>query len=252
MNLIKNFIGAIERTLDPQDWPITDVPASPVISPQFSPFIFNQGSSEPMCGAGGCMTLINFANPGVTCSPEYIWIQNRLLDGLPLSSGSDMRTLFKALQNSGSCDLSLLNQNVQEPLSVYDATSNITRALVINATPRRINFYGFQNAPFTWSGLQQTVNLYHVVLARIHLGTGFYTPSWSPRDIFPLQLGTYVDDHFIVLIDAPTAIIYGITNPNPNFQYFVNDWSPAWGQNGIGWFAQDYLPQIVEIGACSK
>jgi hypothetical protein len=255
--MLQNFIGALERPVDERDWPLSDVPPPTLVPPGFKPNIYNQGSIEPSCGAGACATLENFNNPGAIVSMQYIWIQNRLLDGLPASSGSDMRTLFKALQNSGSCDESLLEANVQEPIEQYVSPTNITQALVLNAMPRRINFYGFQYGPFTWTGLQQTVNLYHVVLARINLGTRFYTNangaySYSPADIFPLQLGTYVDDHFIVLISQDLAKIYGIENPNPNFQYFINDWGSQYGQDGVGWFDATYLPHIVEIGAVSK
>lgn len=252
MNLVNNFIGAVERALDLRDWDINDVPAQAAIPASFVPHIYNQGSIEPSCGAGMLATLLNFANPGSVLSMEYCWIQNRLLDGLPLSSGSDMRTLFQAAQNSGSCDETLLEQDVQEPLSTYDSASNITQALVKNAMPRRINFYGFANAPFSWTDLQHIVNTFHMVGARIHLGTGFYNPSWLPQDIFPLKLGTYVDDHFIVLISQDMAKVYGIMNPNPNVQYFVNDWGSNYGQGGIGWFDASYLPQIVELGAISK
>lgn len=256
-SILQNLISAIARPVDDRDWPIATVPAPIIIPPNFVPHIYNQGSIEPECGAGMCATLVNFVNPGVVCSMEYIWIQNRLLDKLPVGSGSNLRTLFKALQNSGSCDETLLEANVLEPLTLYVSPANLTRAIVLNAMPRRINFYGFQDGPFTFQGIQDTANKYHVVACQIHLGNRFYQDaqgnnSYNPAVLFPLHYGTAVSDHFITLISHDLAKVYDIAEPNPAFQYFINEWSTAYGQNGIGWFDQTYLPYIVELGVVSK
>lgn len=248
-------LGVVQKPVDTRDFTLDDIAAATPL-PNFIPYVYNQ-NLEPACGAHMMAQLINFLNPGAVCSPEYIWSQIRLLDGLPPDYGTNFRYVFQAAQNNGACDLALLPNDSNLSNALYCSPANITKSEVVNALPRRITFYGF-GMPATWEALQQTINLYGMVGAQIHLGTGFYTnlstgqASWNPIQIFPLQYGTKVDDHFIVLVSSTVAEKFGITNPNPNFIYFVNSWGTKYGQNGIGWMDASYLPYIVEIGACSK
>lgn len=248
-------LGVIDKSVDDRDFTLDDIAAASPI-PSFTPYIYNQ-MLEPACGAHMAAQLINFLNPGVVCSPEYIWSQMRLLDKLPPDYGSDIRTVFKAIQNSGACDLALLPNNTVLSDAQYCSPTNITKPEVVNALPRRITYYGF-GTPTTWESLQQTINLYGMIGAQMHIGTGLYTDlstgqtSWNPTQIFPLQYGTKVDDHFVVLVSTAVAEKFGIINPNPNFVYFVNSWGVKYGQGGLGWMDASYLPYIVEIAACAK
>ncbi len=36
-------------------------------------------------------------------SPKYLWKQIKLIDSCPLDAGTDMRSIFKSLQNTGDC-----------------------------------------------------------------------------------------------------------------------------------------------------
>lgn len=246
-------LGVKDKPQDDRDFTIEDI-APPTSTVPFVPYVYNQ-NQEPACGAHMAAQLVNFLNPGVTCSPEFIWDEIRLLDKYPATAGSDIRTVFKAIQNSGSCDLTLVPNDTTLSNALYASPTHITKAAVMNALPRRITFYGF-GKPTSWEGLQQTVNLYGMVGAQINLGTEFYMANgvgtWNPDLLFPLKQGTPIDGHFLVLVSHEVAKVFGIENPNPLFQYFVNSWGNSWGANGVGWFDQTYMNHIVELGACSK
>jgi hypothetical protein len=223
------------------------------LSGEFIPTIYDQ-NKVPNCGPEMMNFKLNFLFPGIVGSPKFVSKQTRLLDGFPPNSGTDMRTVFKAAKNRGTCDLSLMpDDTATDSLADYWSPRGITQPLVIQASSRSINWYGFTLTPPTWSQMQSWIATFGMVECLISLGTGFYTPSWNPADIFPLKIGTPVDNHFIELVRPDIAVMIAAKSgfkitPNPDYIYFVTQWSTGYGAGGVGWFTEEYLPHILEVG----
>jgi hypothetical protein len=66
-------------------------------------------------------------------SPKYLWKQIKLIDGYPLDDGTDMRSIFKSLQNTGDCDETLLPEAPDATIQQYSNASVITGADKQNA-----------------------------------------------------------------------------------------------------------------------
>ena len=231
--------GAIARTPDQRDYNLayagapTSIPA--VYKPDYSFLPVKMQGQYGTCGGHGGAALESFMEMQ-DFSPKYLWKNIKQIDGYPLNSGTDMRSIFKALQAKGVCHETLCPDVLDATIELYSDPTAITDTMLNDAYPHGITSYAFIENP-TWQQIKQQIFQNKVVIARVDCGSGWYTPSWQEKDILPLKLGTFDSGHFIVLWGYDTQYIY-----------FRNSWSNAWGRNGDGYFDISYLPHVLEIG----
>src|ERR1039457_5260895 len=107
-------LGAIERTKDERDFDLGSV-AAPVTIPttlnvDLSWLTTNFQGETPTCGAHAAAHFQAILEHQIDStikqrySPRYLWTKIKQIDGLPLDAGTDMRSIFKALQNNGADD----------------------------------------------------------------------------------------------------------------------------------------------------
>lgn len=238
--------GAVERKPDPRDFPLGAVGSGaarpPVFLQDWSMLAVEHQHQIPACGAHAAAFLkdvqetIESGSPQRK-SPRYIWDRVKQIDGYPLEAGTDMLSLFKTLKDRGACDLSLLSNDTLLSLRDYSDAYLITQAMDDNAKGALIGNYGFIHAP-SMDEIKQVIYEHKAILMLIRVGQEFWSPSWKEADILPLRTpASVVGGHFVVGFAYDEKRIY-----------FRNSWGDAWGRKGDGYFEENYLPFVVEIG----
>ncbi len=229
-------LGGRPREKDKRDYrpeslgtatPYPDTFSSPV------PTIYMQGKYGT-CGAHAGAQLANVLF-NITSSPKFLWKIIKTLDGFGLNDGTDIRSIFKALQQSGICDLSLLDNSLEGSIEQYSDVTELTQAMRENASARKIGNYGFIDNP-TSAQIKQAIYQYKAVVLLVDCGDGFWLPSWGTFNN-PLHVGNFVGHHFMC------ATEYGLTLVSGS-----NSWSTAWGDKGMFNFLEDFIPHVIELG----
>lgn len=233
--------GAAVRTPDRRDFQVGHSQAPVALPTVYLPNRSNipvkmQGKFGTCGGHAGAMFESMIEN--LDLSPKYLWKQTKKIYGSPLTedTGVDMRSIFKALQNTGDCHESVCPDVLDETFSQFSDPSTLTDPMLNDAYPHGVANYAFTDNP-SWTQLKQAIFTNGAVIARVDCGDGWYTPSWNEADILPLRLGNYDSGHFVVLWGYDEKYIY-----------FRNSWSTAWGRGGDGYFDVSYLPHVKEIG----
>ena len=238
--------GAVERTPDPRDFQLATIatpnPIPLVFMQDWSKLAVEMQSQIPACGSHGGSFLKDIQETlqngtAQRKSPMYLWKKIKLIDGIAPESGTDMLSIFKALKESGVCDSSLMPNDTSLSLAAYTDPSTITKEMDLNAQNARIQAYAFQFSPL-FDDIKRAIYEQKGVLMLIRIGSEFWTPSWAENDILPLRPpASIVSGHFVVAHSYDEKRIY-----------FRNEWSDAWGRKGDGYFEQNYIPYVAEIG----
>jgi hypothetical protein len=153
-----------------------------------------------------------------------------------------MRSIFKSLTN-GSLPYAQLPEETTLPLAQFSSQNRVTSAMKDEAPKHTISTYGFHDEALTFDDIKQLIWLNKAIVFLVRIGDEFWTDknghsSWNEADILPLRTPTQVvSGHFIV------GGAY-----DENYIYFGNWWSDSWGRKGYGYFGENYLPQITEVG----
>lgn len=214
--------------------------------------IYYQGQ-RPACGAHAgtwLKTLLDIqdGNSSAKETPRYTWI-NIKRDGSSPSEGTDMHTIFNALQTYGGDTFEPLENDVTYDDADYAALKFLTNTMVtygksnVLGTPAYLQDHSF-------NGIKQAIDNHGAVLLLIDVCARFWTAangttSWTEADILPLGIpnATFpvIDGHFIV------AHSY-----DENYIYFANSFGVTWGRKGHGYFGQDYMPWVLEAGVAAN
>lgn len=238
--------GAIQRTVDERDLnlgEITSVSAIPAVHiPDISSLSTHHQHKLPTCGANAFAWLQESQFKGGSLSPRYSWLGIKKIDGFALEDGTDMRSIFKSGQTDGACSLSVCADDSLMELHAYSNPSIITSDMKMDGKTRLIQAYAFQNNP-SMSQIKQAIFNHGSVIALIRVGEEFWTSpsgvvSWQEKDTQPLRTPTKsISGHFIVL--------YGY---DEQYVYFKNSWGDTYGRMGSGYFGDNYLPYVIEMG----
>lgn len=241
-------LGGKEGPSDPEDYKLNlgtavSVPLVYMSDAFFNRKVFYQ-QQIPDCGANAGAFMAEYLDEvnGQTYSPDFQWIDIKTVDGLPLSDGTDMRSIFKSLTR-GSLPYDLLPEQTSLPLSEFSSPKRVSASMKQEAVKHVISTYGFHTEPLTMADLKAIIYQNKAVCLLIRLGNEFWTDkngkvSWAEKDIMPLRTPKQiVSGHFII------AGAY-----DENYIYFANWWSKDWARSGYGYFAENYLPQVVQVG----
>ncbi len=235
--------GGIQRTVDDRDFELASYSPPITIHDTFIQDVsnipvYNQGKYST-CGAHAGAFLDSKLQTDKTgsvqsLSPKYLWDQIKQIDGFSLEEGTDMRSIFRSLVNTGDCDLSLLANDPGNSIQNYSSIRNVTDVMRYNAYQKDLQNYAFINNP-TWDQIKQAIFQNKAVLALVDIGDGWWLPDW--QHVLPITLGKKVGHHFVTLHSYDLNRIY-----------FRNSWGTDWGNQGDGHFDHSYLPHILEIG----
>jgi hypothetical protein len=210
-------LGALERKPDPRDILLGSVQAPGAIPASFIPdvswLVRNYQGQTPCCGAHASShfqaILEHDLTPAVNerYTPRFSWIKIKAIDGYPLESGTDMRSIFKSLTNDGADDFEPLENDVTLPLTTYSDPSAVTSDMVTNASAKKIGSYGFGNTDF--ESICQAIYQNKAVLLLVKCDDGFWGTS-TPTFTTP-EYG-----HFITAYGYDADFIYIVDSADPN------------------------------------
>jgi hypothetical protein len=206
-------LGALERPKDDRDLLLGSVAAPAQIPTTFMPdntwLQRNFQGQTPYCGPHALSHLKAILerneNPISVphYTPRYLWIRVKQIDGSPIEAGTDMRSLFKILQQYGADDYEPLENPITIPIADYSALSAITPDMDTNAAPKKIASYAFDALDF--ASLQQLIYKFKAVLLLIHCDNGFWgtsTPTFTTTPYTHFVCADGYDENNIRIIDS--------------------------------------------------
>lgn len=232
--------GGNTRPLDVRDYDL-GAATLPLTTPDsymvgFDQAIYNQ-LLIPACGAHAGAFLKGRLGANGIPSPRYTWEDIKTFDGFPATDGTDMRSIFKSLQN-GVLGVDVVPNETTLPLGTYTAPTDLTETHRLIAGQDIIENYAFHDNA-TYNDIKNYIYQYGAVLLLIRVGNTFWEPSYAEKDLMPLRNPTSeLSDHFVV------AMGY-----DENYIYFANSFGVSWARNGFGYFDATYMPNILEVGS---
>jgi hypothetical protein len=206
-------LGALERKPDPRDILLGSVQAPVAIPasliPDVSWLVRNYQGQTPCCGAHASShfqaILEHALTPDVSqrYTPRFSWIKIKAIDGYPLESGTDMRSILKSLTNDGADDFEPLENDVTLPITTYSDPSAVTPDMVTNASAKKVGSYGFGNTDF--ESLCQAIYQNKAVLLLIKCDDGFWgtsTPTFTTPEYGHFITAYGYDSDFIYIVDS--------------------------------------------------
>lgn len=237
-------LGGNRRPYDPLDYTLTAYAGTPIARPDTYSSLIQMTYMQSRFGTCGSHAGAEVASIifGLPLSPKFLWKIIKTIDSYGLNSGTDIRSIFKALQR-GICEYSLMPNPTEigeypESLTieVYSDISEITAAQRQNALKYVVPNYAIEDNP-TSDQIKDAIFQHKAVILLVDCGDGWYKPSWANKDVNPLHLGKFVGHHFIAASQYGLTVIDG-----------TNSWSTEWGDNGLFHFLENYMPHVLEMG----
>jgi hypothetical protein len=207
-------LGAVERPLD-----LRDIDLGQVQAPVPRPAVFIEDVShlptyyqgqQPACGPHAASWFkarkdsrennATYSYNPSSYSPEFGWKEVKTFDGYPLDSGTDMRSLFKWLQNIGPCDIGLMPNNVDQSLEAYSDPSTVTPQMLQNASGKKIGPYAFLT-DLSFDGVCDAIWQTKEVILLIRCDSGFFRTN-TPTFTSPLY------GHFVTAFNYDQTYVY--------------------------------------------
>lgn len=218
-------------------------PSTPIPTTFLPPYslAIKMQAQQPDCGANAGAELKQIFEQK-EYSEEYLWKKIKLIDNVPIDSGTTLLAIMQTLQKTGVCDLSLLPNNPYISETDFADPSVITSAMNDSAANNKISNYAFQWSP-SFQDIKTAIYNHKAVILLMRVGAEFWTSangvsSWAEKDILPLSPNFPITSgHFV--------LAYGY---DENYIYFINSWSDTWGRKGIGYFAENYAGRVEELG----
>lgn len=250
-------LGAIERVKDPRDWKLGAIQAPvqlplsymPANSLDWYPKYYQ--AELPTCGANAGSSYQNVALPtNVPLSPRELWREIKNIDGFPLSAGTDMRSIFKALCNQGVSSEAVVPNDIGLSLEEY-SNLTLTPEILADALKRKGLNYAFidNDAPPTLEDIKQATYQNKACLVLIKCDDGFFGTQYPTFSANPPY------GHFVNVIGwtEEDIAIFDSTEQNESLsvKYIDNKYiNPTFFREGgvIGEFTQpkDPVPSSVE------
>jgi hypothetical protein len=162
----------------------------------------------PACGshAGGIFKMIQeYLQTGKAekLSPNHLWIEIKKIDGYKLEDGTDMRSIFKTLQDIGLCSYKLLPNDYSLDLEAYSNPRRVSTKMSADANRNKIKAYAFSNIDL--SSIKQAIYNNKAVLLLIYCDDGWFgtnTPTFTKKKYGHFVVGVGYDKNYIYVIDS--------------------------------------------------
>jgi hypothetical protein len=255
-------LGVLPNPEDSRDFKLGSIQPPVAIPASFMPTgFFNlvamMQDEQPACGgfSGDEMhKYLRSLKSGTVedLDPRFLYAAEKTLDGVPTQEGTTIRAIGQALIQYGSCLTSLFPDDTSLSVADYCNFSLVPQTAITDAATRKAANYFFLD-DLSMNGIKQAIYLNNGAILEVKVGDEWWTAangttSWAAADILPLRPpATVVSGHFIF------AGAY-----DANYIYFINSWSQEWGQNGFGFFGENYIPEVttgltlVEVPASVK
>jgi hypothetical protein len=212
----------------------------------FSTPILMQGLSPECGGYSVAFAIAYLLSVQEKLSGSFTYAYEKTVDGVPNDAGTTINALGKAAQSAGS-SLDTLFPDDGSPILPGGQPSNGTPTLYSVATIQaiqdaltRAGWLSLFLTDLSWAGLQSAISKYKVVIVEAQVGAEWYEgpdgkASWAADDVLPIRPpAKVIDSHFFALGGKF----------DPSDIWFANSWSAEWGQNGFGYFQENYVPFI--------
>jgi hypothetical protein len=217
-------LGAIERKKDNRDILLGRIQLPTPFPETYIPEITNiptyYQNGFPTCGAnaGTWLKSAQEARDGgiKKFSPRFLWSKIKEIDGYSLEEGTDMRSIFKRLKDTGVADYDLCPDNYTISLDEYTKTDNLSE----NAQPKIIKSYAFLD-DMTFDGIRRAIYLNKEVLLLMYVDEGFFgtnEPIFKEKKWGHFVVGYGYDEKYIYIKDS-TEVDYSKSNKKIGVEY---------------------------------
>lgn len=169
-------------------------------------------------------------------------IKTVAMDGVAFANGTSLEVALKIAHDQGIGDAQYFpDDHTLDENTFIKAT--IPQQELDSAGVNKVSSYAFVT-DLSANGLKNAIYQNGVVLVGIKVSDTWWTApngqvSWLSKDILPIRpidpQNPEVSGHCIALYGYDTQ-----------YFYFVNWWSPSWGDGGMGWFGLNDVPEIYE------
>lgn len=255
------ILGALPRKKDRRDIKLEKVHSAlgqastypDVYLTDLSYMVQNWQDKFPACGSHSGAHFIqafNFFEKGTRerFSPAFLWKKIKQIDGYAPEVGTDMRSIFKALQKNGICLYDMLPNDYKQNLAQYTDASVITKAMEDDAQPRIIGNYAF-GTDLSFEGIKKAIYLNKVVLLLIHCDNGFFgriKGIFTKRSYGHFVIGLNYDKDDIIIFDS-TETAYPIKKINKKYVGFVRELGTA-----VDLSDQEIKNKVTQISLLTK
>jgi hypothetical protein len=208
----------------------------------FSQPILMQGLSPECGGFSLAFALAYLLNQKEALSGSFAYAFEKTVDGVPNQAGTTIAAIGQAAQKEGTCLDTLFpnDGNVTTDPNGSATSFDVASSQAIQDALTRAGLIPLMLTDLSWNGIQAAISKYKTVILEAQVGEEWYTNkaggiSWAAADVLPLRPPkTVIDAHFFVAggkFDAQNT-------------WFANSWSAEWGQNGFGYFQENYIPFV--------
>lgn len=237
--------GAIPSPVDYRDGIAAAIAGqAPVLPPSFDTDmaalgVMNQ-QKTPACVSHAwalIMKLYWYQKTGkiVDFSPRFLHILSNDFNAGP-EDGRYPRTVARISVKLGCCTTATMPNDTNLDNAAYQSRGAITQAMLDEAAQYRLP--GYVRIPdLSSSDFRNGVFLYGAISGLFQIGSEWWIPSWSPKDIDPLRTPAKV-------VSGHEVVVKGWQS---NLNTLRNSWGAQWGTNGETHYdAQAWLPFVLE------
>lgn len=245
---MKRILNVIKDIFDPRDHVAPPNVAAAAVKVSFRaqvPYIKDQGQEGSCTAHAGTemMELLYRTKPSqlakhidvttLRFSPGYLYAMERIMDGtFPSDSGSESRTIMRALATVGACLES------EDPYGLQNATTRPTADQNNEAALYKIGAY--HRIPDVETAKSVLVSGYSFCIG-IPLFQDFESDETAETGLVKMPSGSIIGGHELHVIGADDSKqVYGETGA---FEV-QNSWSPSWGDAGFCWIPYAYLTKV--------
>jgi len=141
-------------------------------------------------------------------SPKFLWKEIKAIDGYEPEVGTDMRSIFKVLYNTGICDYDLKPNIYTDDLDQYTLYDNLIKEKE-NAHPKVIKSYAFGKNNF--NSITEAIYKNKAVLLLLDIGNTWWGKTFvyqfTRKDGGHFVVAYGYDENYIYIVDSADRFV---------------------------------------------